>query len=73
MTSWIGRIVATSARHPLIVLLLSLALTAMALVYSARHFAMTTDTAELISTKDKWRQRAGIRAAFPSLQRLTSW
>ena len=33
MTSWIGRVVATSARHPFIVLLLSLALTAVALVY----------------------------------------
>jgi len=27
------------------------------LVYTARHFVMTTDTAELISTKLQWRQR----------------
>jgi uncharacterized protein len=72
MTSWIGRVVATSARHPFIVLLLSLALTAVALVYSAGHFAMTTDTAQLISTKDKWRQRElAYERAFPSLQWLT--
>ena len=72
MTSWIGRVVATSSRHPLIVLLLSLALTAVALVYSAGHFAMTTDTAQLISTKDKWRQHElAYERAFPSLQWLT--
>jgi len=72
MTSWIGRVGATSARHPFIVLLLSLALTAVALVYSAGHFAMTTDQAQLISTKDKWRQRElSYERAFPSLQWLT--
>ena len=72
MTSWIGRVVATSARHPFIVLFLSLALTAVALVYSAGHFAMTTDTAQLISTKDKWREHElAYERAFPSLQWLT--
>src|SRR5258708_9721248 len=71
MSSWIGRVVAGSARHPFIVLLLSLALTAAALVYSAGHFRMTTDTTELISTRDEWRKRElAIEAAFPSLQRL---
>jgi uncharacterized protein len=72
MTSWVGRVVATSARHPFIVLLISLALTAAALVYSAGHFAMTTDQAQLISTKDKWRQHElTYERAFPSLQWLT--
>jgi hopanoid biosynthesis associated RND transporter like protein HpnN len=72
LTSSIGRVVAASARHPLIVLLLAVALTAMALVYSSRHFAMTADTAELISTKHEWRQRElAYEAAFPSLQKLT--
>jgi hopanoid biosynthesis associated RND transporter like protein HpnN len=72
LTSWIGRIVAASARHPPIVLLLAVILTAMALVYSSRHFAMTADTAELISTKHEWRQRElAYEAAFPSLQKLT--
>ena len=72
LTSLIGRVVAASARHPLIVLLLAVALTAMALVYSSRHFAMTADTAELISTKHEWRQRElAYESAFPSLQKLT--
>jgi len=72
LTSLIGRIVAASARHPLIVLLFAVALTAVALVYSSRHFAMTADTAELISTKHEWRQRElAYEAAFPSLQKLT--
>ncbi|MPZ31104.1 MAG: MMPL family transporter [Rhodospirillales bacterium] len=72
MASWIGRVVATSARHPFIVLLLPLALTAAALFYSAGHFAMTADTAELISTRHEWRQRElAYEAAFPSLQKLT--
>ena len=72
LTSLIGRIVAANVRHPLIVLLLAIALTAMALVYSSRHFAMTADTAELISTKHEWRQRElAYEAAFPSLQKLT--
>jgi hopanoid biosynthesis associated RND transporter like protein HpnN len=72
LISLIGRIVAACVRHPLIVLLLAVALTAMALVYSSRHFAMTADTAELISTKHEWRQRElAYEAAFPSLQKLT--
>ncbi len=72
MTSWIGRIVGLSARHPLIVLILSMALTAAALFYSASHFAMTADTAELISTTHEWRQRElAYEATFPSLQKLT--
>ena len=72
MTSWIARVVAASARHPFIALLFSLVLTALALVYSAGHFAMTTDTAQLISTRDKWRQHElAYEKAFPSLQWLT--
>jgi len=72
MISWIGRVVATSARHPFISLFFSLALTALALLYSAGHFAMTTDTAQLMSTEDKWRQRElAYEKAFPSLQWLT--
>jgi hopanoid biosynthesis associated RND transporter like protein HpnN len=66
-----GRIVAASASHPLMVLLLVTLLTAASLVYTARHFAMTTDTAELISTKLQWRQRElAFEAAFPQLQKL---
>lgn len=71
-TSSIGRIVEISTRHPLIVLLLATALTAVALAYTARHFAMTADTAQLISTKLDWRQRElAFEAAFPQFNRLT--
>ena len=71
-TSLIGRLVATSIRFPLIVLLLAVAFTAVALVYTARHFAMTADTAQLISTKLAWRQRElAFQAAFPQLDDLT--
>jgi hopanoid biosynthesis associated RND transporter like protein HpnN len=71
-TSLIGRVVAVSTRHPLIVLLLAVALTAGALVYTAQHFAMTANTAELISTKLKWRQKElSFEAAFPQLGNLT--
>jgi hopanoid biosynthesis associated RND transporter like protein HpnN len=67
----IGRIVAASARHPLVVLLLAVILGLTALVYAARHFAMTTDTAQLISTKLEWRQRElAFEAAFPQLHGL---
>src|SRR4029453_13915427 len=72
MTSWVGRVAATSGRDPVIVLPLSLALTVAALVYSAGHFAMTTAQAQLISAKDKWRQHElTYERAFPSLQWLT--
>jgi hypothetical protein len=70
MTSWIGRVVATSARHPFLVLLLS-HLTPVALVIRP-VISPTTDTAQLISTKDKWRQHElAYERAFPSLQWLT--
>ena len=65
-TSLIGRVVAFSAARPWLVLLLGLLLAGGALFYSARHFAMTTDTAELISTDLPWRQREiAYAAAFP--------
>ena len=68
----IARIVAISARHPLLVLLLAAALAVAALAYSARHFAMSTDTADLISTKLEWRQKElAYEAAFPQLQKVT--
>ena len=70
--SLIGRVVATSTRHPLIVLLLAVVLTGAALVYTAQHFAMTADTTDLISRKLEWRQRElAFEAAFPQLQNLT--
>jgi hopanoid biosynthesis associated RND transporter like protein HpnN len=68
----IGRTVAASARHPWIVLLLIGALTLAALVFTARNFAMTTDTAKLMSQRLDWRQREfAFEAAFPQLNNLT--
>ena len=65
-TSLIGRIVAASTRHPLIVLLVVIGLTLLALVYTGRHFAMTADTTQLMSKELKWRQREfTFEAAFP--------
>lgn len=71
-TSLIGRIVAVSIRHSLLVLLSALALTAVAVVYMAGNFAMTAETSQLISPKLDWRKR-GIEfdKAFPQLQNLT--
>jgi uncharacterized protein len=71
-TSLIGRIVAVSIRHPLIVLFAVLALTAAAVVYMAKNFAMTAETSQLISPQLDWRKR-GIEfdKAFPQLQNLT--
>jgi hopanoid biosynthesis associated RND transporter like protein HpnN len=71
-TSPVGRIVAVSIRHSLIVLLATLAATAAALVYLAQNFAMTAETSQLISPKLEWRKR-GIEfgAAFPQLTNLT--
>jgi hopanoid biosynthesis associated RND transporter like protein HpnN len=54
------------------VLVLAAGLTLAALIYTVQHFAMTADTAELISMKLKWRQRElAFEAAFPQLGRLT--
>ncbi|HZX84427.1 MAG TPA: MMPL family transporter, partial [Reyranella sp.] len=71
-TSLVGRIVAVSIRHSLIVLLATLAATAAALVHLAQNFAMTAETSQLISPTLEWRKR-GIEfdKAFPQLQNLT--
>lgn len=71
-SSLIGRIVAVSTRHPLIVVLVAALLTAGAGTYAARHFAMTANTGDLISPKLEWRQRdLEFQAAFPQLESLT--
>ncbi len=70
--SLIGRTVATSVRYPWIVLLLVCGITAGALVFTARNFAMTADTAQLISQRLDWRQREiAFEKAFPQLNNLT--
>ncbi len=68
----IGRIVAISTRHPIIVVLAAALLTAFAAAYAARHFTMTANTEELISPKIDWRQRVlDFQTAFPQLEGLT--
>ena len=71
-TSLVGRIVAVSIRHSLIVLLATLAATAAALVYLSQNFAMTAETGQLISPKLDWRKRViEFDKAFPQLLNLT--
>ena len=68
----IGRIVAASTRHPLIVLFSVASLTLAALVFIAQNFAMTADTSQLISQRLEWRQRElAFEAAFPQFNNLT--
>jgi hypothetical protein len=63
----IGRIVAVSARRPWVVLFLTGVLTVAALLFTARNFAMTADTAQLISQRLDWRQRSSpSNRPFPS-------
>ncbi len=72
ISTLVGRLVGACARHPLVVLLIAIVLTAVAAVYAVGHFAITTDTAELISPNQDWRQRELVyEKAFPSLQKLT--
>jgi uncharacterized protein len=71
-TSLIGRTVAASTRHPWIVLFLVGVLTSASLVFTARNFAMTADTAQLISQRLDWRQKEfAFESAFPQLNNLT--
>ena len=68
----IGRIVAASTRHPLIVLFSVASLTLAALLFIAQNFAMTADTSQLISQRLEWRQRElAFEAAFPQFNNLT--
>ncbi|WP_267382953.1 MMPL family transporter [Sphingomonas sp. GC_Shp_6] len=58
--------VSASIRRPLWTLIAGLVLLALAGLYAAGHFAMTTDTDALISPKVEWRrQAAAMDAAFP--------
>ncbi|MDJ0391097.1 MMPL family transporter [Roseomonas sp. E05] len=66
-----ARIVSASARHPWVTILLALVLAAAAGLYASRNFAMTTDTAELISPELDWRRgELDFDAAFPQQQDL---
>ena len=69
MAAWVARIVEASCRRPALVAGAAAALCALALVYIAGAFAMTTDTAALISPRTPWRQREAVMdAAFPHAQ-----
>ena len=66
MSALISGLIALSCRRPWLITLAALVLCALAMGYAAQHFAMTTDTAQLISPKTAWRQHeAAIDAAFP--------
>ncbi|WP_174279480.1 MMPL family transporter [Sphingomonas bacterium] len=68
MRSPIPRLVALGIARPWATSLAALALLAVAVLYAAGHFAMTTDTAELISPTVDWRrQERAAEAAFPQL------
>ena len=63
------RLVALGVRRPLAVLGLCLALVAAATGFAASHFAMTTDTAALISPEIAWRKNEkAVETAFPQLR-----
>ncbi|HEX4183636.1 MAG TPA: MMPL family transporter [Caulobacteraceae bacterium] len=64
--SVIARLVGFSADRPLAVMAAGLIVTVLALIYAMSHFAMTTDTDKLLSTKLPFRQReAQYNKLFP--------
>ncbi|MFO1080087.1 MAG: MMPL family transporter [Reyranellaceae bacterium] len=69
----IGRLVAASTRHALLVVLAAVALTGLAVTYVANHFALTADTSKLISPTLEWRQREfAFEKAFPQFDPLNT-
>jgi len=69
--SSLAGIVTISTRHAWVTVLFALLLATAALFYITRNFAITTDTAELISTDLDWRKRElSFDAAFPQLDDL---
>jgi len=64
----VAAVVASSVRRPRLTLLAALLLALLALIVVADRFAMTTDTAELISPDVDWRRQERVmEAAFPQL------
>lgn len=64
--SRIARLVALCADRAWLVATLGLVLAAVAMAYTVGHFAMNTDTGELISSHLPWRQRAAaVDRLFP--------
>ena len=73
-TSRIARLVRFSADRPWMVTAAALLLGVAAMAYAGSHFAMTTDTDKLISSKLPFRQReAQYNKAFPSRATRWSW
>ncbi len=69
MAALVVRIVEASCRRPRLVAGAAVVLVALAVAYIVANFAMTTDTAALISSKTPWRQREAVMdAAFPQAQ-----
>ena len=65
------KIVAASIHRPWLVVLVGLALTVASAYYAATHFAITTDTEELIASDVPYRQdEIAFAAAFPETQNL---
>jgi hopanoid biosynthesis associated RND transporter like protein HpnN len=63
---WIGRLVGFCSARAWLVALLGLLIAGAAGYYAVTHFAMTSDTGELISSKLAWRQREiAFGKAFP--------
>src|ERR1700751_1057386 len=66
MRSVVSAMVAASVRRPWLTLFGALLLATLSLLVVADRFAMTTDTAELISPDVPWRkQERGMETAFP--------
>ena len=69
MQSVVSTLVVASGRRPWLTLIGALVLAGMSLLVVVDRFAMTTDTAELISSKVPWRkQEAAMETAFPQLR-----
>jgi uncharacterized protein len=69
MRSIVSAIVVASARRPLLTIIGALVLATLSLLVASNRFAMTTDTAELISPNVAWRQQERtMETAFPQLR-----
>ena len=66
------RVVRASIDHRLLVILVSAIIFGLSAFYAVTHFAITTDTAELISSTTKWRKlELAFDKAFPKRTSLT--
>src|SRR5258705_8881099 len=66
LESIVVKITRTCCRFPWAVIVAALIVTSAAAEYARQHFAIDTDTSQLISTRLPWRQRElQLDAAFP--------